>query len=622
MKILKIAWIPAVISIVLISSAVYALRDFRVFSGAISMLNSFSSTGIANDVDLETIRETITPLKDPVLHIGLAGEFLNIRDTENAIAEYRTALNLEPADVIAHAGIVHSLLEEWIQKKSDERQSRLQSALEEAIKTDPQNSFYNYIRAAVYCMQGAVKRENPDKNKKYEIVDKKLVEQGLAEVITGNTKQYYSAYESELTKAILKVMERTGRTTHPITQAFVFFSFPLHISVYAGISDTLAELSEVYEKEGSLELCPKPHEAVSSMGKRIAGSSKWLVTLLVGTSMQNKSENKLAEYYTRTGVESESIRIKEGISRREELQNELRKIPFDIDNRKFGLLDTLIIPFGGWDDYSPETGRRMEYAFLESVFAAVLSVKIIVLILICVFCWFYAGYCGKKYSLPQYRIIWKVKDLVFIYGFGLIAPLFFYLLYDRFHHLREFGFGNVAPLVLFQGEVIMFVILALMLLLTARRLREKLEADDVPTVTAGDKMKRYGAFAWLLFALPVAFFWIGIDDWNNGFYWLMLSITGAGAVIVTITGWILSVREITKKGGLPKMYNIRIAYCKSMVPILAGALVILLIVFFTIILPYYNRSVGKYESAVINRLIEDEVGMTRWKQLRDLNRQK
>lgn len=621
MKMLKRVWIPVTIIIVLVSGVFYVLQELSAFYGLISSLTSLSENNSAGSVNLEKIREVIIPLKNPVLHIGLAGEYRSVGDNKNAVAEYKTALVLDPANIIAHAGMVSVLLDEWMQAESDQTQASLMSALEEAVKAEPHNSFYNYARAAIYCLKSAKEPEPSDKGRKYEITDKLLAEQGLAEVEAGNANQYHNEYGNELGKAMLEVMKKTGRKPHPINKLAVIFSIRIQSVVYIKISDILAELSALYEKNGDIESSLKPLEASGNMGKRIAGSSKWLVSLLVGFVIQNKNENKLAEYYSKIGRETESIRMKEKTAAMEILRDELKKSPDDFVGGKYSLLDTLIIPSSSWEGYNPEIGCRMEYALLEMVLAVFLSVKIVVLILICAACWLYASYRAKKHGLKPFRITWKVKDLVFIYGFGLIIPLSFYMLYDRFHYMREFGLGNNAlPWVLFQGEAVMLLILVLQLLLTAWRLREKLDAGSKPSPAAGDKMKRYGIFVWLLFLIFIVFFWAGINDRSNGVYWLMVNIAGMGAVIVTLTGWVLSVREITKNGELPKLYNIRAVYFKSMIPVLTGVLVLLAAAFITVILPYYISNTRKYESAVIDRLIEDEVGMTKWKQMRDLSR--
>jgi hypothetical protein len=115
----------------------------------------------------------------------------------------------------------------------------------------------------------------------------------------------------------------------------------------------------------------------------------------------------------------------------------------------------------------------------------------------------------------------------------------------------------------------------------------------------------------------LSFFWIRIGK-NDDFHGTFFMIWGIISIIITITSWIVFVRQAKRQGRMAEVYQHRVLYLKSLLPILGWGLVILILFQITITSPYFNKCLKAYETTVIDRIIEDEVGMTKWKALRDL----
>ncbi|OHB71513.1 MAG: hypothetical protein A2W23_05140 [Planctomycetes bacterium RBG_16_43_13] len=626
MKVLKWLWMPLIIALLVII-VISNLRTELSIPGFFE-LNSFYKVEnnylglpvIENQLKFEEIRQKIAPFNDPQLYLGLAEETRCGGLIGEAIKEYKRAIELDPKSYIPYVGIVLIYFYEWQNQNdiSEKKQISLQLliAIERGIKADQQNAFYNYIRGYLYISEGT---ETDDSEIGISIKDKYLVEKGLNEITIGNKKDHYDEYGYERYRAIITMWERMDvkiEAVYKIVKVAFTFLVTLSDQIYA--AKALNVISKQYEGEGNYENAKLSLEAVSQMGKKLAQKSRYIVSLLVANIVQGIGEDALKEYYTRREMWKEVSYCENRKAQRKELIEQYRSVRnSELELAKLGTLDYILMPGSSYISYDPAIGRQIDYGLIEEILLGCVFILIVALLVIILINWLWTSSCIRKHQLPSIKLSWQIKDIAIIYSV-FVTPLLFYILYDRGHYIRNYGLGYLRGLVLVQVVTVILLSVVLLLLLTGKRLSQKITGDAITSTSpTAIKLKRYSMLTYLGLALLLSYFWIG-TNWRNELWGALMVIPGIIALILTIIGWYLTLGQAKSKGEMHLVYQRRILYIKSLIPILGGGLIILMLLHLTIAQPYFRRAIKVYETTVIDRMAEDEIGMTNWKTLRDL----
>lgn len=569
-------WLLVVVAVAAlpIGSVLHA-RQVAPLLGAISG----SEEPILTPAQLLADRATIEARREPGLHLGLANLLSGHHHEAEALAEYGKTIELAPGNRAARVGVLLTVLGRWQTAGGGAITPELAAALAAGRQADPENALYDYLEGAATTSNGAA------------VTDPAAVAKGLALIRAGNAKPYCETDDQESVQGMIAFLERVHPELNPLARMTVMGRpFP-HAAL----------LSRLRQAVPALAAEPAALETIIGMGKKLGARTRTVIVLAVANGLVLAAERELVNAYRKSGRYQAADALQAALTKHEAVFNAVRRLPAGVDERQLGMLDSMMMPSSGWRDYDPGLNRRMEYAFLELVLVAGLSLVLLVISVLAL-----AGAClaSRRAGPPTPRIQWRAKEVVMVYLGGLLFPLFAYLLFDRLHFTREFGLGQLAAVVFTQLGAIALLTTTLTVALVGRTFRRKLAGLNMPVVVPRG---RHALLGFALVAVFLSCLWLGGSVGDNDAALILLGALGLAALAVFIRS--LFTRILTTD-------QLRL-YLTSLAALLLGAVVLLTLIQVTVVHPYFNRNFQGYKAAVLDPLVADEVGATNWSDLRD-----
>lgn len=579
-------------------------------------------------------------------HAGFAGLMLKQGGSDCidiAIKEYEKAGLLSPQEPSPNIGLVQAYFKKWKLHKSIEEYTpgyfkhpgagvmitmgKMIDVIDKGGAREENNAFYDYVKGWILIDNGIAHKDRKQRlfesDYEYEheseirIKDDELVKRGIDTILNGNKKEYYDTLNNDIVQQVIAFLPVAGKDMNPLSKMEVSFQieFVSSLVMINNSIQTMDYLGRMYEDAGEYEKAEEMLKAIGEMGRNIIRRTRTLIEFSKALSVLDAGDEALRDYYKRRGMVEEANVYENRKKERDNLYKSYRAKTWP-GHMKYGIMDGVIARPDIMIDYDTSWENNSEYARLEVMVNGVAFNGMLFLVFVTVIVWSYTHYRLKKYGvLLLEKAGWGIWDYALITGGGLIAPLVFFLIYNRAHLSRQYGIGHAGYVWAVQTGLIPIIIAVLILFFTGLKLRHKMGWSDGKGGMKYIILKKYCMIIFLIPAFCLAFFWFGPYRQKSYVVWA-LSANPETALVLTGVGWIKTVQAGKVAGKLEEVYRRRIIYCKALVQFLCVAIVVLVIFHLTVTKKYFKKCERTYETRMIDRLIEDEVGATRLKELR------
>ncbi|MBI5360426.1 MAG: hypothetical protein HZA48_07565 [Planctomycetes bacterium] len=580
-------------------------------------------------------------------HAGFAGLMLKQGRSDCidiAIKEYEKAGLLSPQEPSVNIGLIHAYFKKWEFHKNIEEYTpgyfkhpgagvmitaeKVVDVIDKASDKEGNNAFYDYFKGWILINKGIAHKERKQRlfESEYEyereseirIKDDEFVKRGVDAILKGNEKQYYDSLDDVIVQQAIAFLPEAGKDVNPLAKieisSKIEFYFPL--AIIDNSIQAMTCLSRMYEDDGEYEKAEEMLKAIGEMGRKIVRRARTLIRFTEGLSILDAGDEALRDYCKRRGMIEEAAAYEDKKKDRDNFYKSCRSKTWP-DSMKYGIIDGVIARPDIMIDYDTSTENNAQYAQLEVLVNGVAFNGMLFLVFAAIIVWSFTRYRMKKYEVFHFKNVrWGMWDYTLILGGGLMAPLIFFLIFNRWHLSRQYGIGHTGYVWTVQTGLIPIIIAVLILFFTGLRLRYKMGWSDGQGGMKYIILKRYCMLVFLIPAFCLAFFWLGPYRRTSYVIWTLCANPEA-ALILTGVGWIKTVQAGKLAGKLEEVYRRRIMFCKSLVLFLCVAMIVLVVFNLTVTKGYFKETERVYEIRVIDRFIDDEVGATRLKDLRD-----
>ncbi len=505
---------------------------------------------------------------------------LSDRDPATRLERFAAAVAAAPEDPAVRAAAFTWELDAAVRDPS--RLPQLREAAEEGARHDPENALYP-LGVAIALLEGAG-TETPAPPSQAEAQGLLLAAAGLPRL------QFHLERTNRLALA-----RRLGLPLRGWDRVFalrVARGAPYHWPLYNALTGLAAEAAARFAD--APEEAEATWAAVVTLSLRYQERSRLLVDLLTGLAIESWVRQARADTWLAAGRAQAAARELRVIAALEELERDVQTLKRE-ELGNIGTVDRQLVPVGGWSG-SSVYGRRLEYRTATVLALGLLGAALVL--------WsaLFAGLRAWRSELPV-RLPRRALWLLLVYG--VLAPVAGYLFFDNFHPSRQVAlFSQRAVLV---QPLVLACAVPLLLALGARGLLGRADEPGAGRARLSLGLLGFGSF--------VALFWTGNADrllaWNAPASIALASLLGAGlcALDAGLVAWrrLDAEARTTRAGAVFR----------------ASALGFLLVLALTagVGLPVYWRAERDYLERVILPLSDGEVGATRWRALRDLDRE-
>lgn len=363
-------------------------------------------------------------------------------------ARERVIWEKDPENKAYFANYLRLLLGDYNQKESGISFADLEQEIRRGEALDPDNAFYNYALAAVSFKRGSEwKRDKNDKEDKWIIKDKALLDSAIAELNKASRKPYYRRYLNKILNQRLGLFPETHRMEVRIAKLAYIAGIPLPEvglmrDLFRAISHYV-ESNDIAEAEVSQLL-----NAWQGFTQKAVPDVWSLIDVLVLNAIIKNAGEKTADVYQAMGqpdAATDTRRLAKRLgesAERWKAAMDSQKVNDDLERLlrwKGGFLASIMLSSLG-EPVTEEMlrpGRQTERIIAEQFFLTMVLLTLVGLMIgtgiLCKVC--QRG--GKGGMVPLLLLpTWRVA--LVILGIGMFLPMFIYFAYTRWSGLSSY----------------------------------------------------------------------------------------------------------------------------------------------------------------------------------------
>ncbi|MBI4615463.1 MAG: hypothetical protein HY720_17730 [Planctomycetes bacterium] len=488
-----------------------------------------------------------------------------------------------------------------------ERGGEVEEAGNRALEADPENSLYELGEAA-FLFEDAFEEDESAKDEpsRLRLVDRPRAERAAVELLRAASRGSFSQH---LGKTNLLALARRvdGEPDNPVGRIGLWAATELPI--LGSLKDGLiraGRYASILHSEGRTEEAQRIWEAGIALALQQEVGAATIIELLVGVAVERRLRRERIDAWIAEGNAAAVDREWRILRAVEAKREEAMSLPEGTELSEFGLLDRALAPAGGWVRMDPAHGRRLDYRALVVVALALLAV-----LLVLGAGWNAALAAWARGVEPQSVGGPAPCDVAAAVALWALVPVAGFLFLDRFHPTRATGLAEQPGLFLQPIALALSVTFALWA--WARKYRPPAPGRVLTTI-------EWGAFACVVPGAFLSLFFTGADgsepDPLRPVVWAAILLAGSaitGALAVVVGGWL---RRSGHWTGAFRPYRRALALSFG-----AGALAAL-VVAASFAIPSFRRAERIYAREVLDPVIEDELSVSRWDEIRKLDREK
>ena len=480
-----------------------------------------------------------------------------------------------------------------------ERLDELLAAMDRGEQIDPDNAFYDFVKAAYLINLASEVSEDTEhsyrqKNRRgkvrdvpyhaVEIHDQDLFRRGLAELRSGLGKGEVNSHSLDMVHVRQRLLPQPTRYNDHVRRLTIKVSVLVHpLSEHRRAAKALCGHAVDLAKAGQADQAIAVIESVELMAVKIGGQSRMLIELLVAEAIRTVALAHKVRVYAELGRADDAAQAHTALAEAGDFYYDLRNRPGVGKDQlaQSGLMGSILIPSLPGYEIDLEPSRTAEqYVISESVLLVLLVLLVVVILLLGA-----ATAAGLLFRTKEDRPLllfvgWRRIGKICL--LAVVAPLAAYALYAYVLTAadRVYGWGYTFNKTLLEFSLVVAAVYVLLTRLSysaVRRRAGELGLDAPPPIRLRDR--RYVAAIGALLALASAVYLIG---WRMGHFRPALSkgdITfGPGAILASAIGAYLVAFKVREYFGTlyQKTYKpFRRALRRSLLPILASAVILI-----------------------------------------------
>lgn len=348
--------------------------------------------------------------------------------------------------------VTHLANKSKIRDKNSSEFSEMFSKLNRGESLEPENSFYNYLKASILMSASSDFEKNTDS--KYEVInkdgtakevsiyklivnDREMFKKGVDEYLKGNAKPYYDSYVFDMAEEKLKILPPPSTVAEQMHSISVLADTPLpHLSRYRDMARRVPPYAELLFEEGNKSSALAILKDIEKPYLKIAENSRTIIGLLVVRACISITLGNAQKIYDKMNMPEEASKVRAKAKEDNLFFNSLwsdkyRRFPEDDVMKHGGILNAMLFRSLPGIEISFSPMRTVEKITAESggleLLLAAFSVLLITLGIITTRnMWKYR----KKEGGPMlYFIGWgRLFKMTFI---SMVLPIGIYLTFTR-----------------------------------------------------------------------------------------------------------------------------------------------------------------------------------------------
>jgi hypothetical protein len=315
-------------------------------------------------------------------------------------------------------------------------------AMKEGERIDPDNSLYNIFLAYYYLSNGFIYEKEFDQNTKSQVVDKRLFDLGIKEVIKASKKTNFETYEKDFSNLKVSLLPEVRSYEEYLLEesvAVLGLSGDARLREFArNVGSSMKYLASNGRKSEALDLA----ESVNKINERILSDSNSFIDISVNQAILSVTLKPARDTYRLCGREDLAIIAQ---SKRAALKAIDKRIRKDFDSGKSKIED-YNDPACLFRNYA-KPGELKPAAYMQLILNEKINYYIISLIFLLGLIWtilkaFLWHIRPRQAQLKTEMLLFSVKAYIKIFSIGFLLPTACYYIISRV--LMVFKWQNLS----------------------------------------------------------------------------------------------------------------------------------------------------------------------------------
>ncbi len=352
--------------------------------------------------------------------------------------------------------------EEKIEDRTSAEFAEALIKLDEGERLEPDNAFYNYLKATILMNASSTSEKDPDHTyewidrdgttktvscQKVLISDRPMFKRGINEYLRGNDKPFFTSHTFDMLEERLNILPPPSNLLELVHRVSIMAADLLpNLSPYRDMARNVWGYASLLADEGRREEVLPLLKTMREPARKIGSNSRTLIEILVVRACQSTSLGHAQNIYGRIGMPEEAEAVRQEAQRENAFYNSLWSGRYEkyskeeIKKYAGGLTGLLVPAFPGYElPFAPM--RTVEQTMGEfGELGALLATFSLMLVISGILTWWGLWSCRKRGDGPMlYFVGWKMLGKMIL--ISLILPIGVYVLYTRFLPFGGRGYG-------------------------------------------------------------------------------------------------------------------------------------------------------------------------------------
>jgi len=494
--------------------------------------------------------------------------FDNIRDVpfEEDIAAVRGLADRFPNDPSLYAQYVKVLLARDLglrHSTGEDILPRLLPILDKAEEVEPDNAYYNYLRAALLIKHSSTYEkekgicftytdENGQEKKRcgysLTVTDPALIDRAIQEIYKGVRKPYFNTRVKDAVQLRLSLAKTPAAFVEDLTSYSISAATRLsYLSLMRDMNECLPAYASLLASEGDREDAVRLLEAIDRPAQQMAAGAQISIEFLVARACCRRTLGQAAPIYEKLDMPERAAEARREFERENELWNSLRQnqssgdVPFREVQKYYGILYLGVAPGMPGMDHSA-IGRPyalLEHVLLEEVALGLLLAVLVLTALILGARTYWSMWKRRRQADGPKLFFVGWRRLGWIVLISLAVPIGLYLAYTRLMPFSSMEYGLHYAVGRCALELsVLFALVSITLMATsyeAIRQRCREAGIEVPEPGYFIPFRSPAAVLGALLLVGVVILCLALTEtggrWRNGVLFAVASAVFAGAIV-------------------------------------------------------------------------------------------
>jgi hypothetical protein len=352
--------------------------------------------------------------------------------------------------------------EEKIEDRTSPEYAEALTKLDEGERLEPDNAFYNYLKATILMNASSTSEKDPDHTyewidrdgteksvscQKVLISDRPMFERGIKEYLRGNDKPFFTSHIFDILEERFNMLPPPSNLLELLHRVSIMAADLLpDLSHHREMARKVCGYASLLADEGRREEVLPLLKTMREPARKIGSKSRSVIGILVVRACQSISLGHAQDIYDRLGMPEEAEAVRQEAQRENVFYNSLSSGRYEkyskeeIEKYAGALTGGLVPALPGYElPFTPM--RTVEQTMGEfGGLGALLITFSLILIVSGIITWWGLWSCRKRGDGPMlYFVGWKRLGKIIL--ISLILPIGLFVLYTRFLPFGSRSYG-------------------------------------------------------------------------------------------------------------------------------------------------------------------------------------